>query len=238
MVMPMTRHQPAGPTHTLRSPTVAPLGPHRSTSSSASRPLTSKMLRTAVALAVLAGGAFALTGCGPAVVAAAAPPNPVAAAASRAQGVATATVQDVPDDPRLRDNHIGPFDDSHPAIAGLQADLRTALQSAARDAQAQGVEIWVTSGRRTTAYQKRLLEEAVKRYGSLEEAHRYVASPETSSHVTGHAVDIGPTDAADWMIRKGAAYGLCQTYANEMWHFELQTTSGGTCPTPRSDAAS
>jgi hypothetical protein len=194
-------------------------------------------VRTAVALAVLAGGAFAVTSLLPAVVAHVYP-NPAAAAASGAQGGATATVRDVPDDPRLRDTHIDPFDDTHPAIAGLKADLRAALQSAARDAQARGVELWVTSGRRSTAYQERLLEEAVKRYGSLEEAHRYVASPETSSHVTGDAVDIGPTDAADWMIRRGAAYGLCQIYANEMWHFELATTPGGTCPTLRSDAAS
>ncbi|WP_265521176.1 M15 family metallopeptidase [Oerskovia flava] len=143
----------------------------------------------------------------------------------------------VPDDPRLRDTQVDPFDDDHPAIAGLDPQVRDALQEAARDAGAQGIELfWVTSGRRTAAYQEELFDRAVERYGSDEEARRFVASPESSSHVTGEAVDIGPTDAADWMVRKGAAYGLCQTFANEMWHFELATEPGGTCPQPLPDA--
>ena len=83
---------------------------------------------------------------------------------------------------------------------------------------------------------ERLLDEAVNTYGSLEEARRLVSTPDKSAHVTGEAIDIGPTDAADWLIRHGADYGLCQTYANEMWHFELSTTPGGQCPVPRSDA--
>lgn len=139
-------------------------------------------------------------------------------------------------DPRLRDDHIDPFDDTHPAIAGLDQVLRVALQSAARDAHARGVDLWVTSGLRTADQQRELLDDAVQRYGSLAEARRFVATPETSSHVTGHAVDVGPTDGADWMLRHGAAYGLCQTYANEMWHFERVTEPGGTCPPPRLDA--
>ena len=146
-------------------------------------------------------------------------------------------VRDAPDDPRLREDHVDPFDDGHPAIAGLRSGLRVALQDAARDAEARGIDMWVTSGRRSTAYQQELLDQAVARYGSLAEALRYVASPDTSSHVTGDAVDLGPTQADDWMIRHGADYGLCQTYANEMWHFELATAPGGTCPAPRPDAA-
>jgi hypothetical protein len=55
--------------------------------------------------------------------------------------------------------------------------------------------------------------------------------------VTGDAVDLGPTQADDWVIRHGADYGLCQTYANELWHFELATEPGGSCPAPRPDAA-
>ncbi|GIG41594.1 hypothetical protein Cph01nite_33560 [Cellulomonas phragmiteti] len=140
------------------------------------------------------------------------------------------------DDPRLLDDQIDPFDDAHPAIAGLDQVLRVAVQSAARDAHARGVDLWVTSGLRTANQQRALMDAAVQRYGSEEEARRYVATPETSSHVTGDAVDIGPTDGADWMVRHGAAYGLCQTYANEMWHFERATEPGGTCPEPKADA--
>jgi len=43
-------------------------------------------------------------------------------------------------------------------------------------------------------------------------------------------VDIGPTAADDWLIQHGADYGLCQTFANEIWHFELATVPGGRCP--------
>ena len=38
----------------------------------------------------------------------------------------------------------------------------------------------------------------------------------------GDAVDIGPATATAWLSRHGAAYGLCQIYANEPWHFELR----------------
>jgi zinc D-Ala-D-Ala carboxypeptidase len=131
---------------------------------------------------------------------------------------------------------ISPFDSRHAAIRGLDPDLLAAVRKAAEDARSAGVELRVTSGWRSKAYQQRLLDEAVAAYGSLEEARRLVSTPEKSAHVTGEAVDIGPTDAADWLIRHGSDYGLCQTYANEMWHFELSTTPGGECPTPRNDA--
>ncbi len=131
---------------------------------------------------------------------------------------------------------ISPDDSEHPAIARLDPELLAAVREAARDARAAGVELRVTSGWRSKAYQQRLLDEAVARYGSLEEARRLVSTPEKSAHVTGKAIDIGPTDAADWLIRNGSDYGLCQTYANEMWHFELATAPGGECPVPLSDA--
>jgi zinc D-Ala-D-Ala carboxypeptidase len=95
----------------------------------------------------------------------------------------------------------------------------------------------VTSGWRSKAYQQRLLERAVARYGSLDVARRLVSTPEKSAHVSGKAIDIGPTNAADWVIQHGAGYGLCRAYANEMWHFELLTSPGGDCPAPRTDAA-
>jgi hypothetical protein len=44
--------------------------------------------------------------------------------------------------------------------------------------------------------------------------------PDTSAHVSGDAVDIGPSDAAAWLSRRGAKFGLCQIYSNEPWHYE------------------
>ena len=40
--------------------------------------------------------------------------------------------------------------------------------------------------------------------------------------MSGDAVDIGPADATAWLSEHGAAYGLCQTYSNEPWHYELR----------------
>ena len=49
-----------------------------------------------------------------------------------------------------------------------------------------------------------------------------MATPERSAHVSGDAVDIGPSGAAAWLSEHGAAYGLCRIYGNEPWHYELR----------------
>ncbi|MEU6375955.1 M15 family metallopeptidase [Streptomyces sp. NPDC046909] len=119
----------------------------------------------------------------------------------------------VPDD-------VTVFDDSIPAVARLDPELLNALRRAATDAAGDGVDLHVTSGWRSPAYQDRLLREAVAEYGSEDEAARWVATPETSPHVSGDAVDLGPSDATAWLSEHGAAYGLCQIYRNEPWHYE------------------
>lgn len=113
------------------------------------------------------------------------------------------------------------FDD-HPGVANLDPGLLRALRTAATDAAADSVEFFVNSGWRTPVYQNRLLRDAVAEHGSPEEAARWVATPETSAHVAGHAVDIGRSDARTWLSEHGAEYGLCQIYANEPWHYELR----------------
>ena len=60
------------------------------------------------------------------------------------------------------------------------------------------------------------------KYGSEKEAARWVATPNTSAHVSGDAVDIGPFDATAWLSEHGAEYRLCQIYSNEPWHYELR----------------
>ncbi|MFH9134193.1 M15 family metallopeptidase [Streptomyces sp. NPDC017524] len=115
------------------------------------------------------------------------------------------------------------LDDGIPAVAHLDADLLAALRRAAREAARDGVEFAVNSGWRSPEYQNQLLREAIARYGSEAEAARWVATATTSPHVSGDAVDIGPADATEWLTEHGAAYGLCQTYRNEPWHYELRT---------------
>jgi zinc D-Ala-D-Ala carboxypeptidase len=114
------------------------------------------------------------------------------------------------------------FDDDVPAVANLDPTLLGALRQAATDAANDGVKLYVNSGWRTPAYQEQLLDEAVSEYGSEAEAARWVATPNTSAHVSGDAVDIGRSDAAAWLSEHGAEYGLCQIYSNESWHYELR----------------
>ena len=130
------------------------------------------------------------------------------------------------------------FDDRVPGVANLDPALLRALRLAAADAAATGVELVVDSGWRSPQYQRRLLDEAVRKYGSDAEAARWVATPDTSAHVSGDAVDIGPSRTTAWLSEHGAAYGLCQIYANEPWHYELRSEAGDRgCPPLYADAA-
>jgi hypothetical protein len=114
------------------------------------------------------------------------------------------------------------FDDQYPGVANLDPALLRALREAAGDAADDGVAVDITSGWRSPTYQDLLLREAVSRYGSAKAAARWVATADTSAHVSGHAVDVGPVDATTWLSRHGAHYGLCQIYRNESWHYELR----------------
>jgi zinc D-Ala-D-Ala carboxypeptidase len=114
------------------------------------------------------------------------------------------------------------FDGGIPGVANLDPALLGALRQAATDAAGGGVEFVVDSGWRSPEYQKQLFRQAVSKYGSEADAARWVATPNRSAHVSGDAVDIGPSGAAAWLSEHGAAYGLCQIYRNEPWHYELR----------------
>lgn len=132
---------------------------------------------------------------------------------------------------------LSPFATEYPAVGNLDPELLEAVQHAATDAARDGVDLLITSGWRSARYQQALLDAAVAQYGNEAEARRWVNTPEKSTHVTGKAVDIGPTAADLWLQQHGNRYGLCQIYANEMWHFELATEPGGICPQPIADAS-
>jgi hypothetical protein len=130
------------------------------------------------------------------------------------------------------------FDDGIPAVANLDPDLLGALRQAAADAADDGVEFFVNSGWRSPEYQEQLRREAVSEYGSEEEAARWVATADKSLHVSGDAVDIGPSDATAWLSEHGAEYGLCQIYSNEPWHYELRPEAiDDSCPPMYADPA-
>ena len=127
------------------------------------------------------------------------------------------------------------FDDAIPGVAKLDPALLGALRQAATDAGDDGVAFVVDSGWRSPEYQERLLQDAISKYGSEAQAARWVATPTTSAHVSGHAVDLG-RDSAAWLSEHGAAYGLCQIYGNEPWHYELRSEAVDRgCPPRYSD---
>lgn len=128
-------------------------------------------------------------------------------------------------------------DDRLPAIARLNPALRDAMRTAEAAASLDGISFDITSGWRSPAYQEWLFDDAVRTHGSAEVARQFVATPERSHHVTGAAVDVGNLDGQLWLQQHGVAWGLCQIYANERWHFELATTPGGVCPAQLPDAA-
>lgn len=124
-----------------------------------------------------------------------------------------------------------------PGTDGLAPGLAGSYTLASNEARTQGVPIWITSGKRSDAEQRQLWRNAIATYGSPAAARRWVLPAEESPHVRGEAVDVGPWDGAAWLERNGHRWGLCRTFANEWWHFELATTPGTQCPPMWPDAA-
>jgi zinc D-Ala-D-Ala carboxypeptidase len=200
---------------------------------------------------------YAVAGIGLVLLLAACAPSsqtavPAHAAGSRPLATPAAQQSPVPDDqmfsigPAATDTiggylpdgqTISPFDVANPVVAWLDPPLLAAIQKAARGADADGVDVQITSGWRTKGFQQRLFDDAVRTYGNVDTAQQFVASPDESRHVLGKAVDVGPVEADTWLIRNGSRFGLCQIYANEIWHFELAADENGSCPPLRPNAA-
>jgi D-alanyl-D-alanine carboxypeptidase len=183
-------------------------------------------------LAALVAVPLVLAGCaaaGPGAALTGTPLAPPAPSLVTGSGELTAA------DGWLPDGEVLSPSDDVPALTRLDPALRAAVQAAHRAATADGVRFHVTTGWRSAAYQQSLFDAAVREHGSPEAARVHVLRAEESAHVTGDAVDIGPTDAMYWLSRHGAEFGLCQTYANEAWHFELAVERGGECPAPLTD---
>jgi D-alanyl-D-alanine carboxypeptidase len=163
---------------------------------------------------------------GQAATAVASGPSPESDALSIGTGAVDTTGGSIPDG-----RMVSPFDIVNPVVGLLDPLLLKAIQDATQAAAAEGVDVKLTSGWRSKGFQQRLFGDAVNTYGSADIARQFVASPDVSMHV------VGPTAADDWMIRNGARFGLCQIYANEIWHFELAVDAQGNCPPLRPNAA-
>ena len=127
--------------------------------------------------------------------------------------------------------------DDVPAVTNLDPALLDALRRAASAARADnGTEITLTAGWRSERYQRYLFQQAVHKYGSVQEASRWVMPGTTSKHLAGQAADVATVDAMEWLKSSGARFGLCQVYSNENWHYEL-TARKGVCPPLLTDSS-
>ncbi|MFI6940399.1 M15 family metallopeptidase [Streptomyces sp. NPDC050418] len=214
--------------------------------------LTARTASTAVALGLtLAASALTLTGCSSedsssSFTAASPTPTRTATTEPAGDGAPDSDPGSSPESQPPRHRPLGVADGAVPdgtrvtatipPVANLDPSLLKALRAASADAARAGVTLTLNSGWRSAAYQDHLLEEAIAKYGSKEEAARWVATAKTSPHVAGEAADLGPSSATTWLSRHGSAYGLCQIYANEPWHYELrpQARTAG-CPAMYAD---
>lgn len=141
------------------------------------------------------------------------------------------------DDGYIAEGTSLPLDSDLPAVTRLSPELLSALRhaQAAMKEDGDGADITIADGWRSERYQEYLFAQAVRNYGSEEEAEKWAKRGADSAHVRGEAVDIADAGAMDFLNRFGNEWGLCQVYANEAWHFELRTAPGGECPAQSAD---
>lgn len=111
-----------------------------------------------------------------------------------------------------------------------------AWQALVTEARAAGIKaplLLPASGYRSSKRQAKLWEQAVKKYGSPQEARRWVAPPGHSAHQSGRAVDLWlglgissknvqkmrATPAYQWLVKNAARFGF-YPYPQEPWHWE------------------
>lgn len=110
------------------------------------------------------------------------------------------------------------------SFTGMDQGFNTALgglfAAAPPDIQRQ---LQVTSGFRSPELQAKLWDQALQKYGSAEEARKWVAPPGRSQHNLGFAADLKFLDPAakQWVRENAAQHGLAFPLDNEPWHIEL-----------------
>ena len=121
----------------------------------------------------------------------------------------------------------------------LDKQLMYRFKAAQAAAKKEGQIIYIVSGYRTLSRQKTLFANAIRRYGSIEEASKWVAPPLVSHHPWGTAIDVNYPDepvGAGWLEVHGYKFGLCRVFENEWWHFEPTIAPGWKCPALVPDA--
>jgi len=115
----------------------------------------------------------------------------------------------------------------------LAAEAWRALVSAARADGLREPLLLPTSGFRDPQHQERLWRAALERYGSPQEARKWVAPPGGSAHQSGRAIDfyvggknssrnvahLRTLPAYRWLVANAMRFGF-YPYSAEPWHWE------------------
>jgi hypothetical protein len=128
-------------------------------------------------------------------------------------------------------------DKGEAAIDGLQEGFGNKV-AALLQAAPPGIreKLGVYSAYRDVDHQNELWQAALKKYGSAEEARKWVAPPGNSEHNKGDAADLGydgkslkdaPPEVVNWLHQNAATFGLKFPLANENWHIEDSSTHQG-----------
>jgi len=116
-------------------------------------------------------------------------------------------------------------------IHRLAANAWIAMAAAARRSGLPEPLLRLTSGYRSPEHQQKLWDAALKRYGSREEARKWVAPPGGSAHQSGRTVDmylggknssanvnnLRNTPAYKWLVENAQRFGF-YPYTREPWH--------------------
>lgn len=110
----------------------------------------------------------------------------------------------------------------------MRAEAAGAFMQLVEAAEAEGIEIVMTTAYRSYGYQNILWNNAVARYGSEESANSISARPGQSEHQSGLAVDIssaeinyqleetfGDTAAGKWVAEHAHEYGFILRYGKD-----------------------
>jgi len=122
----------------------------------------------------------------------------------------------------------------------VAAQAWSAMVSAARAAGIAGPLLLPVSGYRSSARQQRLWDRALARYGTREEARKWVAPPGGSPHQSGRAIDLylgtrndstnvaklRRTPAYQWLVANAQRFGF-YPYEREPWHWEYNPPAAG-----------
>lgn len=106
-------------------------------------------------------------------------------------------------------------------IEGLTPAFAKGLQQLVA---ASGGRLRITSGFRSVQRQQQLFDAAVKKYGSVAKARKWVAPPGKSNHNHGNAADL--SGDLDWAHANAGRFGLTFPLPHEKWHIELAGVRG------------